>query len=191
MPYYVCSTGAAQGDLQIVTTWPRAKAATSGVSGGWARRLETREQAEVALEALRRRRTWERGAASSEVYVDGSAVPGAWSACAVFFGQGDERNLTRELSPPHTAPRAELEAVLLALERGADDAILWTDSAYVCQAFELGWTSRAHPELVARVRELCKRRSVVVRKVPGHAGVPGNEAVDAMLTACRRRQQGL
>lgn len=106
-------------------------------------------------------------------------------ARAVFFGEGHERNLAREPSLPHTAPRTELVAALLALERGADDAMLWTDWAFFCQAFELRWTSRAHPELAARVREFCKHWSVVVRKVPGRAGKPHNEAVDAMLSECR------
>jgi ribonuclease HI len=187
MPYYVCSTGPLETDLSIVTSWPRAKTLTSGKSGGWSRRVETRAHAEAALEALRGRRG--RKVSPGHVYVDGSAVLGEWSACAVFFGEGDARNAVRELPPPHTAPRAELQAVLLALERGAEDVVLWTDSAYVCQAFELGWTSRAHPELAARVRELSEQRNVVVRKVAGHAGIPGNEAVDAMLYERRRERK--
>jgi len=185
MPYYLCSTGSGADAAEVCTSWARAEERSQGVKGGWAQRFETRRQADAALEALRSLRASSEARWLQDVYIDGSAVLGCWSACAVFFGEGDPRNAVRDLPPPHTAPRAELSAVLLALERGADDARLWSDSAYVCQAFERGWVSSAHPDLTARLREVCAARRVFLRKVAGHSGVPGNVAVDAMLAERR------
>ena len=185
MPYYLCSTGAGAEDAEVCTSWVRAGERSQGVKGGWAQRYETRAQADAALEALRSLRARAGASWLQDVYIDGSAVLGRWSACAVFFGEGDPRNAVQDLPPPHTAPRAELAAVLLALQRGADDARLWSDSAYVCQAFERGWASAAHPDLTARLKELCASRRVFLRKVAGHSGVPGNMAVDAMLAERR------
>jgi ribonuclease HI len=185
MPYYLCSTGPSAQEAELCTSWGKAKERSQGVRGGWAKRFDAKPEADAALLRLRSLRADAEAEELQDVYVDGSAVLGRWSACAVFFGEGDPRNEVRELGPPHTAPRAELEAVLLALERGADGARLWSDSAFVCQAFETDWTSAAHAALARRVRELCAARRIFVRKVAGHSGDPGNTAVDAMLAERR------
>jgi ribonuclease HI len=165
MPYYVCSSGPASEDVVLCTSWARAKLASQGKAGGWARRYDARDLAEAELERVKELRR--AGAATwlSDVRLESSAVLGQHSRCAVSFGEGDPRNAELELPPPHTLPRAALAALLLALERGADDARLWSDSAYVCQLFEAGFpTSAEHQDLVARARELCCARRIVVCK---------------------------
>lgn len=180
MPYYLCKS---EG-LEICTSWPRAKAAVHGKPGAWCRRYETRAAAE---EALRTAGAASGAARGQAVWVDGSAVLRDWSAAAVFFGEGDDRNCVLELPGPHTAPRAELQAVLLALNRGAVNANIFSDSAFVCLAYEQGWPDTfEHQDLMRQIRPLAASRGIAVRKVAGHAGVPGNEAVDAMLREARQ-----
>lgn len=194
MPYYLCRTE--EGGLVICTSWPRAKAAVHGKRGSWTKRYETREDVERALAEAAPAGTGlpsdsEEASERSRVYVDGSAILDEWSACAVFFGPGDARNAVRELPPPHTSPRAEMAAVLLCLERGdVVNADVMSDSSFVCQAFERGWPSTfAHGDLIDRIRPMATSRNLRVLKVPGHAGVPGNEFVDGMLREVRERRR--
>jgi ribonuclease HI len=122
--------------------------------------------------------------------VDGSAIFGIWSACAVFFADGEVRNEVRLLAQPHTAPRAELAAVLLCLEKGAVSCDVFSDSAFVCQAFERGWPlDFAHQDLMRSIRAVWPTRNLRVCKVAGHSGEPGNEAADAMLAEARSQLQ--
>jgi len=189
MPYYLCKNG--EDGLTIQTSWPKAARMVHGRAGAWAKRYETRQEAHAALERLAAHATIAVGPspARDRVYVDGSAVLGAWSACAVFFAEGDARNAVRLLPPPHTSPRAELAAVLLCLEQGAVNCDVFSDSAFVCQAFERGWPAEfAHQDLMRSIRAVWPTRNLRVQKVAGHSGEPGNEAVDGMLAAARSQR---
>jgi len=177
MPYYLCCSGT---DLELCTSWSAAKRAGQGRPGSWTKRYETRAAAEAALAAARGRRGGERGAGCAELFVDGSALLGRWSAAAVWFGPDDARNALQELPPPHTAPRAELAALLLALRSGVRGACVRSNSAFVCQAYEQGWPeTMAHQDLMREVALRCGAQAVSVRKVAG------NDAVDAMLREAR------
>ena len=179
MGYYLV-VGAATAQLH--SSWPSAKAATHGVKGAWCNSYPTRAEAAAALAAL----ALPVAPSSTAVYVDGSALLGQWSGCAAWFGEGDARNLARALPPPHTSPRAELQAVLLALEQGAQDCVIYSDNAFVVQAYQRGWpTAFAHSDLMALLQDRCRSARVAIEKVAGHAGVPGNEAADHLVAALR------
>jgi ribonuclease HI len=188
MPYYLCKN---EAGLTVCTSWAKAKECVHGKNGSWAKRYETKDQAQEAFlrsEAMSSSLSHPR-APRAQVYVDGSAIHNEWSACAVFFSEVDARNEVRLLPPPHTSPRAELAAVLLCLEKGAVSCDIMSDSSFVCQAFERGWPHEfAHQDLMSEIRAMWPTRNVRVLKVAGHAGIAGNEAVDAMLRVAREER---
>ena len=170
---------------EIHTSWASAKAATQGVKGAWCKSYDTREAAAAALASLASSKLSE-DTKSVAVYVDGSALLGRWSGCAVWFGDHDPRNLAKDLPPPHTSPRAELQAVVLALDLGVRDAIIYSDNAFVVQAYQRGWPATfAHADLMAELRSRATEANVRVSKVAGHSGILGNEAADALVGAIR------
>ena len=185
MPYYLCKSE--ENGLTVCTTWPKAKAYVHAKKGSWAKRYETREDVQDALSRASAAITLPQVSTSrTQIFVDGSAILNEWSACGVFFSDQDARNEVRILSPPHTSPRAELAAVLLCMEKGAVSCDVMSDSSFVCQAFERGWPVEfAHQDIMMQIRAMWPSRNLRILKVPGHAGVLGNEAVDAMLRVAR------
>jgi ribonuclease HI len=187
MPYYLCSN---ELGIHACGSWIEAKSMTQGRSGSWVKKYSKRSELLEALACTKHvPPSWEPELlveeASPVAYVDGSCILGDWSACAVFFAAGSEENEVLELSSPHTAPRAELAAVLLCLKKGFRRGRILSDSIFVCRAFSRGWPEDyAHQDIMGRVRELWTPELSIV-KVPAHSGQPGNEAVDAML----RRQR--
>ena len=189
MPYYLCKN---EAGLSIETSWPRAKAKVHKQAASWVKRYEHKMEAHEALAHLSEHTAVMEvpHATRPRVYVDGSAIFGVWSACAVFFAEADVRNEVRLLVPPHTSPRAELAAVLLCLDKGAVNCDIFSDSAFVCQAFERGWPAAfAHQDLMQSIRAVWPTRNLRIFKVAGHSGEPGNEAVDAMLASVRSQHQ--
>lgn len=184
MGYYLVVR--ADEPARLHTTWAAAKAASQGVKGAWCKSYATLGAAEAALAALAGPEEPLEPPAGSAVYVDGSALYGRWSGCAAWFGEGDPRNTARSLPPPHTSPRAELQAVLLALDLGARDVVIYSDNAFVVQAFRRGWPATfAHSDLMGELRARCEAAHVTIAKVAGHAGVPGNVAADRLVATLR------
>jgi ribonuclease HI len=186
MPYYLCKS---ENALTVCTSWSQAKACVHGKKGSWAKRYETKGDVQEAYS--RASRSFEDVSTSrTQVFVDGSAILNEWSACAVFFSDSDARNEVKLLPPPHTSPRAELAALLLALEKGAVSCDVMSDSSFVCHAFERGWPEDfAHQDLIVQIRAMWPSRDLRVLKVAGHAGVLGNEIVDGMLRVVREARQ--
>ena len=184
MAYYVVTQGASAA---VFTSWAAAKAAVHGVSGASCRRCGTREEAAAAAAAAVQRsvdaRSCEGG--GRDVFVDGAARLGVCSSAAAFFGAGDARNAALRCEEgPHTAPRAELQAVLLALRRGARRCVVWSDSAFVVEAVAHGFPSTwAHQDLLVELARVLPEAEVRVLKVAGHSGVAGNEAAHCMARA--------
>ena len=148
-----------------------------------------------------------------DIYTDGACSGNrrhsarASAGVGVYFGRAHPLNYSAPLRRgPHTNQRAELEALVVALERieaepslrgGAAEVAIWSDSQYSidcvtkwCRAWERnGWrTASGKPvenqDLIRPlIAQLARQPHVALRKVAGHAGVEGNEAADALARA--------
>jgi ribonuclease HI len=134
-----------------------------------------------------------------EIYTDGACRgnpgPGGWAA-TLALGERE-----RELSGAEAATtnnRMELMAVIQALEalNRPVQARVNLDSEYVRRGITewlaawkaRGWKTAArkpvkNQDLWERLDKAVQRHEVQWRWVPGHAGVPGNERVDALANA--------
>jgi len=148
----------------------------------------------------------------SDVYTDGACSSngrdGARAGIGVWFGKDNSLNVSAPLqSDPHTNQRAELQAVLVALNiitRNIDafsrTVIIHSDSLYTIRCLTVwapvwvrnGWeTSKKtsvknrdiiEPALVC-LHSLQTLRDVQFAHVRGHAGVEGNECADRLARA--------
>lgn len=134
------------------------------------------------------------------IYTDGacSGNPGAGGWGAVLKYRGHVKELSG-YEPETTNNRMELTAVISALEALKEpcEAVVTTDSKYVCDGMEKGWARswRANgwkksdkkpalnPDLWERLLELAERHKVSFVWVKGHAGHPENERCDQLAVA--------
>jgi len=138
-----------------------------------------------------------------QIYTDGACSgnpgPGGWAAVLLYRGH------VKELSgfePETTNQRMELRAAvegLAALKRPCQ-VYLYSDSAYLVNAFQQGWIKRwqqngwrnarkepvENQDLWRRLLELARRHRVRWLKVPGHAQVRWNERCDELARAAIR-----
>lgn len=179
----------------IYSSWDQARRASSGVKGSWCKRFETRQDASRTLAATC---TQEQhpptaskpvpipdGALTQSVFADGRAVLGKRSACAVVFMQTGRVVVEAQDEGPHTAPRAELQALLLALkDDDVRDAILYTPSSFAAEAFERGFpVAWSHQDLMSRIACLCAERRCVIRR---DATVSASTAALEAKRLCRK-----
>ena len=134
------------------------------------------------------------------VYTDGACSgnpgPGGWG-CVLIYGEhrkemsGGEKETTNN--------RMELTAAIRALEalNVPCSVDLYSDSAYLVNAFEQGWLSNwvkrgwikadkkpvENIDLWKRILELVNMHKVVFRKVKGHASNKENNRCDELATA--------
>lgn len=132
------------------------------------------------------------------IYTDGACSgnpgPGGWGAVLIY------RDKYKEISggePATTNQRMELTAVieaLRALSVEGWDVEVYSDSAYLVNAFNQGWLDRwqangwknskkepvANQDLWQELLKLCRKNRVRLKKVPGHAGDHWNERCDAL-----------
>ncbi|CAG8520416.1 4181_t:CDS:2 [Cetraspora pellucida] len=134
------------------------------------------------------------------VWTDGCSLnngkDGARAGIGVFWGNNHPRNLSERLPGyKQTNNRAEITAVIRALETCPDSELpleIMTDSKYTINAYESwipkwiksGWkTANKKPvenqDLFVRLVELIEARPGKTH-VPGHVGIPGNEAADRL-----------
>ena len=131
------------------------------------------------------------------IYTDGACSynpgPGGWGAI-LFYG-----NLRKEISGganETTNNQMELTAVIEALSALKEpcEVEVFTDSAYVCNAFKQDWISSwllnnwrnsnkkpvANKELWEKLIELCRKHKVNFNKVKGHADNEFNNRCDEL-----------
>lgn len=132
------------------------------------------------------------------IYTDGACRgnpgPGGWGA---LLKAGDHEKALSGFVPHTTNNRMELQAALEALKalKQPCDVILWTDSEYLRKGITewlpgwkaKGWRTAARQPVknadIWQVLEVeAARHSIDWRWVKGHAGDPGNEAVDRLAT---------
>ena len=134
-----------------------------------------------------------------EIYTDGACRgnpgPGGWAA---LLTMGEHEKEISGAENPTTNNRMELQAVigaLQALKRPAE-VRLYTDSQYVRRGI-LEWVSQwkargwktadrkpvKNQDLWQLLDTAAARHRIEWHWVPGHAGVPGNERVDALANA--------
>jgi len=134
-----------------------------------------------------------------EIYTDGACRgnpgPGGWAA---LLTMGEREKEISGAENPTTNNRMELRAVIGALQalKRPVEARLYTDSQYVRRGIlewlpqwkARGWkTADKKPVKNQDLWELldtqAARHRIEWHWVPGHAGVPGNERVDALANA--------
>lgn len=136
-----------------------------------------------------------------EIYTDGACrkndgtAPCSWAM--VVYQDGEYKGKKSGVISPGTNNIGELNAVLMALDWcsrfGDASTIIYTDSSYVqngCSTWVHSWArngwkkSDGKPilnlELWKKVYELLGKvpPTLMVKKVKGHAGIPGNERAD-------------
>ncbi|KKA30921.1 hypothetical protein TD95_004815 [Thielaviopsis punctulata] len=143
-----------------------------------------------------------------QVYTDGSSRGngrvGAAAGVGVYFGPNDPRNVSERLSgEPQTNQRAELTAILFALQRVPVNRkiLIITDSQYSINCATVWARSWAKKNWVSSTGEEVKNQDLVraiieqmtarekaggvtsFKWVNGHNKNPGNEAADALAVA--------
>ena len=131
------------------------------------------------------------------IYTDGacSGNPGAGGWGAVLKYGAHEKELSG-YEPETTNNRMELTAVISALSALKEpcEAILTTDSKYVCDGIEKGWAvswrkkgwrksdgkPALNPDLWEKLLDLLEIHTVKFVWVKGHAGHPENERCDRL-----------
>ncbi len=135
-----------------------------------------------------------------EIYTDGACSgnpgPGGWGAILRYGGH--EKKISGG-SPDTTNNRMELSGVIEALKclKEPCEAVLTSDSRYVCDAINKGWAEKwqkngwrksdkkpsLNSDLWQALLDLLKVHRVTFRWIKGHAGFPENECCDRMAVA--------
>jgi len=132
------------------------------------------------------------------IYTDGACSgnpgPGGWGAVLLYQERHKE---LRGGEPETTNQRMELTAVieaLKALKIEGWDVEVYSDSAYLVNAFNHGWLEKwqengwknakgdpvANRDLWEELLRLCRKNRVIMKKVSGHSGDFWNERCDAL-----------
>ncbi len=135
-----------------------------------------------------------------EIYTDGACSgnpgPGGWAAILIF---GEHEKEISGFEPMTTNQRMELTAAIRALEslKRPCRVRLYSDSAYLVNAFNLGWldnwrrngwlNARKQPvsngDLWQRLAELAEMHQIQWIKVQGHSDNKYNNRCDALARA--------
>lgn len=139
-----------------------------------------------------------------EIFTDGacSGNPGPGGYGAILRYKGTEKEICggeRET----TNNRMELTAVIEALKllKEPCEVQLYSDSQYVCNAFNLGWVEKwrtknwmrtknepvKNPDLWKELYSLCQKHKVTYNWVKGHDGHPENERCDRLAVGYYQR----
>lgn len=194
-PVFAVAVGREPG---IYETWKECEAQVKGFKGGVFKKFPTEDDAKEWLEHC--------GVVVSQhsldtlvVYIDGSCVGVGGShpkaGLGVFYGDFDPRNLSERVTGEQTNQRAELSALLRALQSAPKDENVFlelrSDSQFCVSGLMYrkaadiagdGSEGRAHDDLWVEVERLWKEREGRVKMVyvKAHVGEHGNEAADQL-----------
>ena len=130
------------------------------------------------------------------IYTDGACSgnpgPGGWGAVLLSGRyQKEISGASRETTNQRMELHAVLEALLVLKVKGRE-VVIFSDSAYVVNAFQQDWISKwrkngwinskkeevANQDLWKALLEQMEKNYVTVKKVKGHAGIKWNERCD-------------
>jgi ribonuclease HI len=208
----------------IFSNWPDTQRSVSGFSGAEHKKFTTQEEAERWIDVKRtndtatelssqptpkKQKTSTTTTNCTIVYCDGSCLnngkPGARAGAGVYFGPGDERNLSEGLAAeqhPHTNQKAELWAGIRALQlcSSVSPLKLYSDSQYTISSatrwrrswIASGWkTKLSNMKLHRQLSDLMDERETQHLQtewcyVAGHSNVRGNDEADALAKSAAR-----
>ncbi|KAI0231327.1 Ribonuclease H1 [Lamellibrachia satsuma] len=163
------------------------------------KRTKKESYPEVDTDAPKEKRDGDTKTAS--VYTDGCCLfngkHGACGGIGVYWGPSDDRNVSEPLPGRQTNNRAEIHAARKAIEQakdqGMEELVINTDSRFLIQSvteWMSGWKRRnwmlssggpvKNKEDFQELDEAMQDIAVKWVHVPGHKGVPGNEAADKL-----------
>lgn len=142
------------------------------------------------------------------LYCDGACSgnpgPGGWGSLLIF---GDKQKELSGFEPETTNNRMELLAPIqgLAILKEQCEVDIYTDSAYVYNAFEKGWlngwqkngwkTSKREPvlnqDLWKKLLQMVSTHKVHWHKVKGHSDNEGNNRCDELARSAIRNRGGV
>lgn len=128
------------------------------------------------------------------VWTDGacSGNPGPAGLGVVIVGDGPSQREISEYLGEATNNIAELTAILRGLESVSDTTrpvLVYSDSAYSIGLLTQSWKAKKNVELVAELREVCRRFSDLrFIKVLAHSGIALNERVDQLAVGAISRR---
>ncbi|WP_372368387.1 RNase H family protein [Candidatus Uabimicrobium sp. HlEnr_7] len=123
-----------------------------------------------------------------EIYTDGACTgnPGP-AGIGVFFSYGAHKKEISEYIGHATNNIAELKAIKKALEslkNNQHPVTIFTDSQYALSVLNGAYKAKKNKELIKSIQEIMKNfKYLQMKKVAGHAGIPGNEKADQLAVA--------
>ncbi|MBM3942664.1 MAG: ribonuclease HI [SAR202 cluster bacterium] len=124
------------------------------------------------------------------IFTDGACKgnPGRGGWAAVLYENGSQRVVSGH-DPWTTNNRMEMLAAIRGLEAasGADQVVIYTDSALVVNTMTKGWKRNKNQDLWDDLDRLAAGREITWKWVRGHNGTPGNELADSIAS----REAGL
>lgn len=126
------------------------------------------------------------------IYTDGGCLvnPGGPGACAfVIVKDGEIFQTNFDAYRSTTNNRMELLAAIRALESTSEyqNILLYSDSQYLVNTIEQGWTKNKNIDLWDDLDDLMYSRNVRFKWVRGHNGNQYNEICDQLCTEAMRR----
>lgn len=117
MPYYAVANGKIRG---VFTNWIDCKNSVTGFKNAIYKKFDTEEEALYFIEERNPENVKERFIPDYYVYTDGSChnngKPSAIAGIGVFFGVGDERNVSERVVGKQSNNVAELTAIIRAYD---------------------------------------------------------------------------